>query len=64
MLVGDPAGVGFGDGDGFVVGYCDGDVAISDEDDGDVEWWVDGLEEGFAVGGFGLASDGEWGCDG
>ena len=64
MLVGDPAGVGFGDGDGFVVGDGDGDVAVADEDDGDVEGWVDGLEEGFAVGGFGLASDGEWGCDG
>ena len=64
MFVGDPAGVGLADDDGFVVGDGDGYVAVADEDDGDVEGWVDGLEEGFAVGGFGLGLDWEWGCDG
>ena len=46
------------------MGDGDGDVAVADEDDGDVERWVDGLEEGFSVGGFGFGFDGERWCDG
>ena len=64
VSVGDPASFGLADDDGLVVGDGDGYVAVADEDDGDVERWVDGLEEGFAVGGLDFGFDGEWWCDG